>query len=115
MPRIRNLARNPSFERATAEVETTTGTQKLPDGVGTAGDSEAWQVPGGRRRSRALQIQWVRTFDYRLTGTTDPHLFDLVEGLPGTLRATREKGVYDILPGGQLTPTGAPNDYELDV
>jgi len=106
MPVFRNLATNPAFETATSMVETTQGTKPFPDGVGVAGNAEAWQAQGvGRYRPAALAIQWLSFDDYRLRAASDAQTFDLIDGQPGTLRETREQGVYDILPGGQIDPT----------
>lgn len=106
MPIFRNLATNPAFESAQQTVETTKGTLPIPDGVGTAGNAEAWQAQGvGRYRQAALAIQWLSFDDYRLRAGAEAQTFDLIDGAPGTLRETREQGVYDILPGGQIDPT----------
>jgi hypothetical protein len=114
MPVFRNLATNPAFESAQATVETSQGTRPIPDGVTTAGDAEAWQAEGvGVRRQAALAIRWLSYNDFRLVPTGEAGVYNLTPGVPGTYRETREQGVYDILPGGQLTPTADPNDYRI--
>lgn len=107
-----NYARNPSFERVGATIDTPDGDRPSVAGVTPRGAALAWQDGANiDRRTAQLKLKWLAR--YGLGEVVTMGVLGLSRDAPFTLRATNTDGVMVVIEGGELAPTDTDGIYQI--